>query len=59
MSKKSIESSYKNASPETKDFINKATKLMKDITASKEKSRDFLVKTGIYTKNGNLRKAYR
>ncbi len=59
MSKKSIGSSYKNASPETKDFINKATKLMKDITASKEKSRDFLVKTGIYTKNGNLRKAYR
>ena len=38
---------------EKKEFINK----MKAFT--KEAAKDFLQKTGIYTRNGNLKKAYK
>lgn len=60
-----IKSSVRNAktttrvSPETADFIKRVHKLTKELSASKEKSQEFLVRTGIYTKNGNLSKAYR
>lgn len=49
----------KVVSPETTSFINKIKVLTREISASKEKSRDFLIKTGIYNKNGSLSKAYR
>lgn len=46
-------------SPETAELIMKINKSAKEILSSKEKSRAFLVKAGICTEKGNLRKAYR
>lgn len=48
-----------NVSSETKELINKIHKKGKEVLSSKEKSKEFLVKIGVYTKKGNLRKSYR
>jgi hypothetical protein len=46
-------------SAETKNFIDKVKSVTRDMAASKEKSRDFLIKSGIYNKSGHLKKEYR
>jgi hypothetical protein len=46
-------------SPETAELIKKINRSAKEILSSKEKSRAFLVKAGICTEKGNLRKVYR
>ena len=51
--------SYENCSPETREWIIKAKKLTKELMEDKEKAKDFLVSTGIFTEKGNLRKPYR
>jgi len=50
--------STKNISPETKSLIAAHKKATKEIIDS-DGSREFLIKTGIYTKTGKLSKAYR
>jgi len=44
---------------EIKDKIKDMKKFAKKLLASKSASKDFLVKAGIYTEKGNLKKAYR
>jgi hypothetical protein len=46
-------------SQEIKKQITDMKKFTKKVTASKTLSRDFLVKAGICTENGNLKKAYK
>lgn len=46
-------------SDDTRKTIEKIEAATKEILSSKEKSIEFLVKTGIYTRKGNLRKPYR
>lgn len=44
---------------EIKDLVKKLEKYRKELSMSEEKSRKFLVQTGIITEKGNLRKPYR
>jgi hypothetical protein len=57
--KKSKDDVTQSVSPETADFIRRVRMLTKEMCSSKEKSREFLVSTGIYDKDGNLTKRYR
>lgn len=43
---------------EINKFVKEAEEITNEITKSKKKSKDALVKAGIYTKKGNLRKPY-
>jgi len=52
------DSQYRNISPETASLIKAFNKVTKEIISS-NKSREFLISTGIYTKEGTLSKAYR
>jgi hypothetical protein len=49
---------YQNVSPETIDRIEAFKKVTKEIIAANG-SRDFLIQTGVYTKEGKLSKIYR
>ncbi len=46
-------------SKETKRVIKEMKKFSREVTSSKEKSKQFLVKAGICTENGNLKKVYK
>jgi len=52
------DSQYRNISPETASLIDAFKNATKEIISS-NKSREFLIRTGIYTKKGTLSKAYR
>lgn len=42
-----------------KKYIKEMKKYTKYVSSSKEKAQEFLQKTDIYTKKGNLKKGYR
>lgn len=44
---------------ETKQYISNIKKFTANVTKSSDDSRDILVKSGICTKNGHLKKPYR
>lgn len=44
---------------EKKDYIKEMKAYTKKVTSSPEKAKEFLSKTGVYTKNGNLTKHYK
>jgi len=44
---------------EREKLLSEMEEYIKKVSSSKKKSRDFLVKAGICTKKGNLRKPYR
>jgi len=46
-------------SKETEEYIKDMKKFTKKVSASKEKSKEFLEKTGVYSKKGNLNQPYK
>jgi hypothetical protein len=44
---------------ETKEYVDEMKKYTKKIATSSKKSKDFLVKAGICTPKGNLKKPYK
>ena len=40
---------------EIQDFIEKIKETEKEVTSSKKKAREFLYRTGLYTKDGELK----
>jgi len=49
---------YRNISPETDSLIREFRKVTKEIIKS-NKSKEFLIETGIYNRKGQLSKAFR
>ena len=44
---------------ETEVYIKDMKKFTKKVSASKDKSKEFLEKTGVYSKKGNLNQPYK
>ena len=58
MKKNKSLTSEKNTNPSVSRFMEKMEKYRENITVSQESSKAFLVRAGIYTKKGNLKKAF-
>lgn len=44
---------------EKQEYIKEIKEYTKEITSTPEKAKEFLLKTGVYTANGNLKRVYK